>query len=105
MQQLLKYFSRKNKVENRIEVKDNNEGFVEPQLDVNLRLLRAAQNERNDSLFLLPSIKNNIGNFRKLTHLEITYIEEMLNVSELIELIKVYNDCISIIVDTKSFKS
>ena len=61
--------------------------------------------KRNDSLFLLPSIKNNIGNFRKLTHVEITYIEEMLNIEELIELIKVYDDCITLILDTKSFKS
>lgn len=53
-----------------------------------------------DTLVLLPSIKNNIGNFRKLTHLEVTYIEEMLNIEELIEIIKVYDDCISMIVDS-----
>jgi hypothetical protein len=53
-----------------------------------------------DKLQLLTSIKNNVGNFRKLTHLEITYIEEILNNQELVEIIKVYNDCISLIVDT-----
>jgi hypothetical protein len=56
--------------------------------------------DRGDTLALLTSIKNNIGNFRKLTHLEITYIEEMLNLQELIELIKVYDDCITLIVDS-----
>jgi hypothetical protein len=86
MQHIYKYFSRKNKVETRIDISDNDM-------------------KRNDSLFLLPSIKNNIGNFRKLTHVEITYIEEMLNIEELIELIKVYDDCITLILDTKSFKS
>jgi len=53
-----------------------------------------------DTLVLLPSIKNNIGNFRKLMHLEVTYIEEMLNIEELIEIIKVYDDCISMIADS-----
>ena len=99
MQQILKYFSRRNKVENIIKVKDNNEGFGIFTVVKDGEVGR--KNERNDSLFLLPSIKNNIGNFRKLTHLEITYIEEMLNIEELIEIIKVYDDCISLIVDTK----
>jgi len=81
MQRILsKYFSKKNKAEIRIDIDNNIIG-------------------RNDSLFLLPSIKNNIGNFRKLTHLEITYIEEMLNIEELVEIIKIYDDCISMIVD------
>ena len=56
--------------------------------------------DRGDKLALLTSIKNNVGNFRKLTHLEITYIEEMLNLQDLIELIKVYDDCIALIVDS-----
>ena len=87
MQHIYKYFFKKNKVETRTDMSDN------------------IISSRNDSLFLLPSIKNNIGNFRKLTHVEITYIEEMLNIEELIELIKVYDDCITLILDTKSFKS
>ena len=136
MQQILKYFYRRNKVENRIDMSDNIFGqgaFTPPTTNFkgdrrspvgtegsNLEHLRSEtpfwglqfehrrcsecseeKFKRNDSLFLLPSIKNNIGNFRKLTHLEITYIEEMLNIEELIEIIKVYDDCISLIVDTK----
>lgn len=121
MQQIIKYFSRKNKVENKI-VDVKNELSSEPLEVENFvrngmfsvvkdgavggKLTDDVANAKSsDSLFLLPSIKNNIGNFRKLTHLEITYIEEMLNIKELIELIKVYDDCVSMIVDTKSFKS